>query len=66
MKKLAELREYSLSELKDELIRLRKEQFNLRLRKANGLLKSTHTITIVKKTIAQIKTLMTEKAGIGS
>ena len=42
---------------------LRKEQFNLRMKKANGTLDKTHLITQVRKAIAQIKTIMTEKVG---
>lgn len=63
MKNIQELRELSVPQLQEELLALRKEQFNLRMKKANGTLEKTHLINIVRKTIARIKQLMTEKAG---
>ena len=63
MKNNSELREMSADELNTELLALRKEQFTLRLRKANGTLDKTHLVSRVRKEIARIKTIMTEKAG---
>ena len=63
MKDSGELRELSLDALKQEILTLRKEQFNLRMRKANGALDKTHKIAVVRKAIARIKTIMTEKGG---
>lgn len=63
MKKITELREMKSEELNTELLALRKDQFTLRMKKANGALDKTHHIKMVRKTIARIKTLMTEKAG---
>ena len=63
MKNLKELRTLSIEELNDELLSMRKEQFNLRLRKANGSLNKTHLVKLVRRNIAQIKTLLTEKVG---
>lgn len=63
MKKINELREMNSEELNTELLSLRKDQFTLRMKKANGALDKTHHITMVRKTIARVKTLMTEKAG---
>ncbi len=63
MKKLNELRDLSVEELQTELLSLRKEQFNLRMKKASGSLDKTHLITRVRKSVAQVKTLLTEKAG---
>ena len=63
MKKISELREMTLEQLNSELLDLRKEQFNMRLKKASGLLEKTHVIAIIRKSIAQVKTLMTEKVG---
>jgi len=58
-----QLRQLSVDELNDELMTLRKLQFNLRLKKATGALQSTHVVRGVRRTIARIKTIMTEKAG---
>lgn len=63
MKKIAELRKLNCEELKTELLSLRKDQFTLRMKKANGTLDKTHHITMVRKAIARVKTMMTEKAG---
>lgn len=63
MKKIDELRNLSIDELQTELLSLRKEQFNLRMKKANGSLDKTHNITLVRKSVAKVKTILTEKAG---
>ena len=63
MKKTAELRGLSIEELQNELLSLRKEQLNLRMKKASGSLDKTHLITLVRKSVARVKTMLTEKAG---
>lgn len=63
MKKINELRNMTAEELQDELLNLRKEQFNLRMKKASGSLDKTHLITLVRKSVARVKTMLTEKAG---
>ena len=63
MKKIDELRNLTTDELQNELLSLRKEQFNLRMKKASGSLDKTHLITMVRKSVAKVKTMLTEKAG---
>ena len=63
MKKINELREMSTDELNSELLDLRKRQFNIRLQKSNDNLPKTHVIPQIRKTIARLKTIMTEKVG---
>lgn len=63
MKKSNELRKLSIEELQQELLSLRKEQFNLRMKKASGSLDKTHLITMVRKSVARVKQMLTEKAG---
>ncbi|KTD15088.1 50S ribosomal protein L29 [Legionella gratiana] len=63
MKKIDELRSLSIEELQNELLTLRKEQLNLRMKKASGSLDKTHLITMVRKSVARVKTMLTEKAG---
>ncbi len=63
MKNITELKTMSVSQLQDELLALRKKQFELRMKKANGALNKTHVVTQVRRSIARIKTLMTEKGG---
>ena len=63
MKQTNDLKNMPIDELQTELLILRKNQFTLRMKKANGSLDKTHLITLVRKSIARVKTLMTEKAG---
>ncbi|WP_133136791.1 50S ribosomal protein L29 [Legionella rowbothamii] len=63
MKTVQELRNLSVEELNDELLSLRKEQLTLRMKKASGSLDKTHLITVVRKSVAKVKTILTEKAG---
>ncbi len=62
-KLLESLRSMSVEELGSELISIRKKQFNLRMKAVNGALEKPHLITEARKTVARIKTLMTEKGG---
>ncbi len=61
--KARELREKSVDELNQELLGLLKDQFNLRLRKASGQLNQSHLMIQVRKDIARVKTVLTQKAG---
>lgn len=60
-----ELRTKSADELQDELLKLRKEQFNLRMQKATGQLANQNDFRIVRRSIARIKTILTEKSSAG-
>ncbi|MEJ2177012.1 MAG: 50S ribosomal protein L29 [Gammaproteobacteria bacterium] len=62
--KAAELRAKDAEELKEELTNLRQEQFNLRMQRGAGQLANPARFGIVRKEIARIKTVLTEKAGI--
>jgi large subunit ribosomal protein L29 len=57
-----EFRGQSADELGDRLVKLKKEQFNLRFQRANGQLEKTNRIRAVRKDIARIATVMTEQA----
>lgn len=59
--KASELRDRSDEELKEELLRLAREQFNLRLQRANGQLGQTHLIREARRGVARIKTLLLER-----
>lgn len=61
--KASELRNKSTDELKQDLLSLLKEQFNLRLRKTTGQLNQSHLLRQTKRDIARIKTVLTQKAG---
>ena len=56
-----ELREKSVRELGEELLKLRKEHFSLRMQKASGQLGQVHLLKETKKDIARVKTLIQEK-----
>ena len=59
--KAAELREKETEELYEELLRLRKEQFGLRMQDASGQLGQYHLLSQVKRDIARVKTVIVEK-----
>ncbi len=56
-----ELNEKSVDELKDELLGLLKEQFNLRMQNATGQLSSSSQLKKVRRTIARVKTIIRQK-----
>jgi large subunit ribosomal protein L29 len=59
--KADDFRGQSADELGDKLVKLKKEQFNLRFQRANGQLEKTNRIREVRKDIARIATVMTEQ-----
>ena len=59
--KAEELRSKTADELKEQLLGLRKEGFNLRFQKASGQLENTARIGQVRHDIARIKTEMRRK-----
>jgi large subunit ribosomal protein L29 len=60
-----ELRSKSDAELREELNSLLKEQFNLRMQKAIGQAARSDQFTKVRRNIARVKTVMTEKKNSG-
>ena len=60
--KAADLRAKSVDELKEELMGLRKEGFNLRFQQASGQLENTARVRQVRRTIARIKTILRHRA----
>jgi large subunit ribosomal protein L29 len=58
--KASELRSKSREELDKELLKLRREQFNLRMQQATGQLSRPHEHGRVRKEIARVKTVMRE------
>jgi large subunit ribosomal protein L29 len=57
---VADLRSKSVDELNEELVALRREQFNLRMQQATGEMAQVHQHGRVKKDIARVKTVMGE------
>ena len=56
------LREKSAVELKEELLKLRREQFNLRMQRATGQMARPDQFGKVRKDIARVKTVLGEQA----
>ncbi|MEE8528828.1 MAG: 50S ribosomal protein L29 [Gammaproteobacteria bacterium] len=59
--KAQQLREMSTQELGEELLNLRREQFNLRMQQATGQLARPDRYRRVRRNIARVKTVLTEK-----
>ncbi len=59
--KAKELRLKTEVDLKNELIVVRKNLFNLRFQSVSSAIEDTSKINILKKNIARIKTILTEK-----
>lgn len=61
--KAEDVRAKSEDELKESLIALRKEQFNLRFQRATGQLENTARVRQLRRDIARIKTVLNERSG---
>ena len=61
-KYVEDLRTKSIAELNDELVAAKKELFNLRFQNATNQLDNTSRIKEVRRNIARIQTVMTQKA----
>ena len=53
----------TVDQLDDELLKLKKEQFNLRFQKASGQLENTARVRVVRREIARIMTMARQKRG---
>ena len=60
--KIDEVRKMTPDQLSDQLLSLKKEQFNLRFQGATGQLEKTHRVNEIRKDIARIKTVLRGKA----
>ena len=59
--KAADLKVMTPDQLSDELMKLKKEQFNLRFQRATGQLENTGRVREVRRDIARIKTVAAQK-----
>ncbi|MCH9766035.1 MAG: 50S ribosomal protein L29 [Alphaproteobacteria bacterium] len=57
----ADFRDMSLDQLDDQLLKLKKEQFNLRFQKASGQLENTSRVRRIRRDIARVQTIAREK-----
>ena len=60
--KASDLRARTKDKLQDQLVQLKKEQFNLRFQKATGQLESTARVRQVRRDIARILTVLDGQA----
>ena len=61
--RLSDLKAMSPDQLQDQLLALKKEQFNLRFQRATGQLENTARVREVRRDIARIQTIAREKRG---
>jgi len=59
--RLGDLKVMSEDQLVDEVLKLKKEQFNLRFQRATGQLENTSRIRVVRREIARAKTIAAQK-----
>ena len=60
--KVSEMKEKSVDELNEELLNLKREHFTLRMQKGSGQLEQSHRIKEVRRDVARVKTILTQKA----
>jgi large subunit ribosomal protein L29 len=60
--KANDVKQLTPDQLKDELIKLKKEQFNLRFQKATGQIENTARVRQIRRDIARIKTSQQQRA----
>ena len=59
--KTADVRAMTVDQLDDEVLKLKKEQFNLRFQRATGQLENTSRVRVIRRDIARIKTIAQQK-----
>ena len=59
--RLSDITSMTEDQLGDEVLKLKKEQFNLRFQRATGQLENTSRVRIVRREIAQAKTIAAQK-----
>ena len=60
--KAAELKDKTPEQLREQLVALKKEAFNLRFQQATGQLESTARMRSVRRDVARVKTVLNQKA----
>jgi large subunit ribosomal protein L29 len=59
--KVADIRAMTLDQMDDEVLKLKKERFNLRFQRATGQLENTARVRVVRRDIARLKTVAAQK-----
>ena len=60
--KAGQVHEMTIDQLDDELVKLKKEQFNLRFQAASGQLENTARVRQIRRDIARIRTVVRERS----
>ena len=60
--KAAEFRDMTLDQLDEQIVKLKKEQFNLRFQKASGQLENTSRVRQIRRDIARVQTVQQAKS----
>ena len=59
--KVADVRVMTVDQIDDEVLKLKKEQFNLRFQRATGQLENTSRVRVVRRDVARVKTVAAQK-----
>jgi large subunit ribosomal protein L29 len=59
--KAADARAMTIDQIDDEVLKLKKEQFNLRFQRATGQLENTARVRLIRRDIARLKTIAAQK-----
>jgi len=59
--KAADIKVMTLDQIDDQVLKLKKEQFNLRFQRATGQLENTARVREVRRDIARLKTIAQQK-----
>jgi large subunit ribosomal protein L29 len=60
--KFADVKQMTRDQVQDEILKLKKEQFNLRFQKATGQIENTARIRQIRRDIARLKTVQSQPA----
>ncbi len=64
--KISEIREMSIEDINKKIVELKNELFEMRMKQATGSLEKPHMINKLRKDVARLKTVLTEKSKDGS
>jgi large subunit ribosomal protein L29 len=60
--RLSDIKTMTEDQLNEEVLKLKKEQFNLRFQRATGQLENTSRVRVIRRDIARIKTIAAQKS----
>jgi large subunit ribosomal protein L29 len=63
--KASDIRVMTVDQIDDEVLKLKKEQFNLRFQRATGQLENTTRVRVVRRDVARLQTILRQKRAGG-